>query len=280
MLITWLFDRHHQTDAVKDAVRRAQVLGTPLPTICLLHGNEDECHDMFVARIVDYELEKLNPSLGEAEHKVLSLPPNKPGSALDLHGYLRARLGDKFVNNEAAPLAEINRCFANLRAPVVIHSWLSIERWGKDARSKVQDYLAFWNQWPDLTAGQLLVVFLCINVRPPALGWLSSLLGGRDQDLDAALAEFSTLDGTGRRAGWERIICTPLPALGPITRDQAMEWATDPEVQQCFAGHYLPSAIGQIYDAQRADALPMAMLHQKLRAALQLPVASESKEFA
>ena len=236
-LITWLINRAQQTYSLARLIQCTQDLRAPRPIICLLHGNDDECHDKFVERIVRYQLKSLIPApQGSPQHFLLELP-RKYNSSPELHDFLRAGLGHNAVGNMAAAIGDVNERFANLRAPVVIHTWMGVEGWGKGERRIVQDYLGFWNGWPDMAQAQWLLIFLCIRVQPKSGGWLSSLMShkGDDGNLEAALAEFGTLEAGGRNAGLNRIICTPLPPLEPVGREDAEGWASDPKVQQVFA---------------------------------------------
>jgi hypothetical protein len=286
-LLTWLIDRFHQTLAIEETIRRAQALGAPRPILFLLHGSEDECHDKFVERIVSYELgnwfqrrDSGMPQLGVPQKFLMKMLAEKPRSAADLHNYLRASLGHQILGSTAAAVADINSYFAGLRAPVVVHSLLGIGSWGRDERSLVHEYLAFWDQWPDLTGAQLLLPFLCIRLKPPLWGKLASRLRRQDEDLDAALAEFDTLTPP-QAAGHDRkrIVCKPLPGLAPITHQDAAEWAATSKVQQLFSGCNVVGEIDRIYASQHAESLPMATLHRLLETRLEFPAAA-SEVFA
>jgi hypothetical protein len=278
-LLAWLIDRFHQTLALEETIRRAQAQGPSRPILFLLHGSEDECHDKFIERIVSCELgnwlgrpDTKAPLPGAPQKFLMKMLAEKPKSPADLHNYLRASLGHQVLGTTSAAAADINSHFAGLRAPVVVHSLLGIGGWGRDERNLVHEYLAFWEQWPDLTGAQLLLPFLCIRLRPPLWSKLSSRLRSQDEDLDAALAEFDTLAHLGQ--GWTRIVCKPLPGLAPISHQEAAEWAAGAKVQQLFGSRDLIGEIDRIYAAQRAEALPMATLHRLLEATLELPAAN------
>jgi hypothetical protein len=209
-----------------------------------------------------------------AQKFLMKMLAEKPKSSADLHHYLRASLGHNTLGTTAASAVDINSHFAALRAPVVIHSLLGIGGWGRDEHGLVHEYLAFWDQWPDLGDAQLLLPFLCIRVKPSLwhklAGW-----GRQDDDLDAALAVFDTLDRSGgSEKKWDRIVCKPLPGLAPISHQEAAEWAATPKVQELFGSSDLIREIDRIYTAERAEVLSMATLHRLLEAALQSPPAA------
>lgn len=267
-LVTWLIDRAQQTYELAKVIQQTQSTNAPRPVVCILHGNDDECHDKFVQRIVEYQLQRLIPStaLGVPQHFLLDLPARGYKSAAELHDFLRADLGANGLANMAATTADISARFALLRAPVVIQTLMRAEGWSSAAHRTVADYLEFWAQWPALAPQQWIIVFLCIRAQPKPKG-LFGLFGRKEQDTDLgrALAGFATIQSPGTQppAG-ARIICALLPQLEPISQEDAEHWAADPKVQQVFSGRDLVSEVGRIYRAQREQAIPMAALHQML----------------
>lgn len=271
-LITWLIDRAQQTYELAKMLQRVQSTSAPRPIVCLLPGNDDECHDKFVQRIVQYQLQSLIPNVALAapQHFLLDMPPRGYKSAADLHDFLRADLGANALASMAATTAEINARFAALRAPVVVQTLMRVEGWGSSAQQIVADFLAFWAQWPDLAAQQWILIFFCIRAQPKPKG-IFGIFGRKEQDvdLDRALQDFATIGaGATPRPVDARVICAALPELEPISQEDAERWAADPKVQQVFAGRDLVSEIGRIYAARRATAIPMAALHQMLMDAL------------
>lgn len=271
-LVTWLINRAQQTHELAKVIQQTQSTNAPRPVVCILHGNDDECHDKFVQRIVEYQLQRLIPStaLGVPQHFLLDLPARGYKSAAELHDFLRADLGANGLANMAATTADISARFAMLRAPVVIQTLMRAEGWSSAAHQTVADYLAFWAQWPPLAPQQWIIIFLCIRSQRKAKG-LFSLFGRKEQDADLgrALAGFSTIQTLGtQQPAQARIICALLPQLEPISQEDAERWAADPKVQQVFSGRDLVSEVGRIYSTQRERAIPMAALHQMLVATL------------
>lgn len=271
-LVTWLIDRAQQTYELAKVIQQTQNTSAPRPVICILHGNDDECHDKFVQRIVEYQLQRLIPStaLGVPQHFLLDLPARGYKSSAELHDFLRADLGANGLANMAASTADISARFAMLRAPVVIQTLMRAEGWSKAAHQTVADYLAFWAQWPALAPQQWIIIFLCIRAQPKTKG-LFGLFGRKEQDADLgqALAGFATIQSPATpQPAQARIICALLPQLEPISQEDAERWAADPKVQQVFAGRDLVSEVGRIYSTQRERAIPMAALHQMLVATL------------
>ena len=113
-LLAWLIDRFHQTLALEETIRRAQAFSTPRPILFLLHGNEDECHDKFIERIVRYELGNWLPQLAVPQKFLMKMLAEKPKSTSDLHDYLRGSLGHNTLGTTTATAADINSRLASL----------------------------------------------------------------------------------------------------------------------------------------------------------------------
>lgn len=266
-LITWLINRLLQRDQVRRTLQNALHAVAPRPIVCLLHGSDDECHDKFVQSIVQHQLERLMPArnAATAQHFVLNLPPSYR-SRDDLHDFLRADLGDRVLRSALAPAEEINDRLTALRAPAVVQTLMRVESWSEDDRAVVYDYLRFWAAWPPLSAGQLLMIFLCIREQPAPKGLFSFLARrSRPAALAQALSEFaSTEGGASRLPDLQSLHVSVLPELAPVSQEDAQQWAQDLAVQEYFAGQDLVGAIAQIYKQSGKSALPMATLHAEV----------------
>ena len=275
-LVTWLVNRSQQMYELTKIIERVLSMSAQRPIVCLLYGSDEECHEKFVQRVAQHQLKRLIPErvLDIPQHFLLDLPTRGYREPADLHDFLRANLGTNAFAGAKATVVDINSCFAGLRAPVVIQTMLSVDTWSPLQHKTVYDYLCFWNEWPALGAQQWLLVFLCIRCRAKTKGLLSFLhRKQKDTTLDGALAQFTALDDVQMgHMGLSQIVCKPLPPLEPISREDAERWASDPEVQQVFAGRDLVSEVRSLYVAKRVSAVPMATLHEMLAGALKLPI--------
>ena len=237
-LVTWLINRAQQTYELAKVIQQTQSTNAPRPVVCILHGNDDECHDKFVQRIVEYQLQRLIPStaLGVPQHFLLDLPACGYKSAAELHDFLRGRSGRQWTGKHGGDHSRHQRPLCYAARAGCDSNPDAAEGWSSAAHRTVADYLAFWAQWPPLAPQQWMIIFLCIRSQPKAKG-LFALFGRKEQDADLgqALAGFATIQSLGTQPPAQaRIICALLPQLNPSARRMPSVGRQIQRFSRCF----------------------------------------------
>jgi hypothetical protein len=111
-------------------------VGPNRPFVCVVHGDRDECHDMYKSRLQQYSLPKLirGGSAGELPFREFFLPfPISVRNAEQGFNRLRGTLAEKVADRRQASNEEIAKALSRFRTPVMLYSYLSAEMWGRTA---------------------------------------------------------------------------------------------------------------------------------------------------
>ena len=161
-LLHFLPDRHDQELALSEAIESCRRARRPL--ICLILGNDDECHDKFVERLYLHSLRgylELEPIV-PIKHVPLPFPPHTSDTS-DFHRRLRFSLANPILGRSQATVADVNAYLVAHRVPTVIHTYLRIQDWQQREEVIIRNFLEFWQGWPELAFDQWLLVCLCLR---------------------------------------------------------------------------------------------------------------------
>jgi hypothetical protein len=76
---------------------------------------------------------------------------------------LGRNLADLLLGNRSASIEEMHKVISRHAIPIMITSHLLTEDWQHDGRGLTIEFMKFWNAWPVLRPGQLLLICLCIK---------------------------------------------------------------------------------------------------------------------
>lgn len=263
-LLHFLPDRHDQELALSDAIQQCQQARRPL--VCLIFGNDDECHDKFVERLYLHSLRShlgLDPMI---PIKHIPLPfPQHTGDANDFHRRLRFSLVNPLLGRSQATIAEVNAHLVAHRAPTVLHTYLRIQAWQKHEETILRNFLEFWQEWPELAFDQWLLVCICLRCEQQPRNrlkfWQRQKQRMLYQVVEEALSSLLLKD--------ERIVWAVLPPLQEVHQADAEYWALHDDVQRICRGHDVVGDIAKIYErwarTHRSNVIPMRHLAGELR---------------
>jgi hypothetical protein len=100
----------------------------------------------------------------------------------ELSERLCKNLADSVLGRSFASLEDINEIFCKYPAPIIIHTHLLTEDWQQQGSKILNKILEFWQNWPELTPDQNLIICLSIkyqvkrrsNSEKPGFRWLLS----------------------------------------------------------------------------------------------------------
>jgi hypothetical protein len=135
------------------------------PFICVIHGEELECHGEFwermqhtaIPRSLDLEARGLS-----VEEYPLQWPLNRATSYNPLQVFW-SYLGQSLLQNSAASKEEILEFIALHEKPILISLSLLTEDFLVGGTALFSAFIGFWHALPDLPLGRTLIVAVCIK---------------------------------------------------------------------------------------------------------------------
>ena len=191
------------------------------PLICLIHGDDHQCHDKFVDCLEKIELRRvlsLKPDL--APYRVYI--PKWPCQLTELDNFqerYRKSLADSILGYSRATQQDINDWLASHPEPMMIELEFLTRSWKKHAAKIVLKVLEFWRNWPDLAPHQVLLVCLSIKYPVQRRSPLFKVFGGKpiSEEFSGALQALSHTSDN-------EIILAVLSMLKGVTQQDAEAW--------------------------------------------------------
>jgi hypothetical protein len=265
-LLPFLCDRTRQDRAFKDHVAQLGLSTAPRrPLVCVVHGDEQqgaiEYGDRLSAKLLPGVF---NSEVGQAYD--LNWPP--PGYATDLfHGFFSYDLGEQ-CGRSGATLTDLS-AFLNQHKVALVRTYIDTDAWRSCGVAGFEQFLAFWEKWPALTAAQWLVVCVRIEYVPPIPGlrrWLSRFLPflAPRQTANARLRDYlGPPHRFSARPGVEMLV---LPKLENVTRTEAVQWVLTEVPDKYYSRSVLKRRVEKLFSG--AETLPLRPLAEKLQTIL------------
>lgn len=150
------FELHKALTERKAAPRR--------PVVCIVQGDELQSHEMMWRRFVEYTLRQLlsmQPTDPAVTPYTLTWPSGSR-SPKELHQRLQFELARK-VKGGPAEISEILNHLAHIPGPVACRCSLLTENFLDAAIDPLDEFLRFWEEFPELERDQLFIVFLFVK---------------------------------------------------------------------------------------------------------------------
>jgi hypothetical protein len=169
-LLHYHCDRDDQESQLEEALKCGEANA---PLVCIIHGDEDQCHDKFLERLSHITLPRVH-GLDQEEVPVKEYAINYPANFADARKFrdrLLRNLGLEVLNRSVTKAEEIADVFARLAVPVVIQAGLLTDEWLRGGRASVDPFLGFWADWPGGESRYRLLVCLRVTYRLGPRGW-------------------------------------------------------------------------------------------------------------
>jgi hypothetical protein len=261
-ILPWLVDRSDQIDKLGEAFREFP-MPPSRPVICLLHGDDQACHDKFVERLEEIELADMLPDL-RAKGPIREVLLEWPAHTKDLHKKWIVELA-RAVNNVNAEQSEINAYLSV--SPVVVETSLLIQEWSADTAEQINSFVQFWQEWP-LAPGQYLIICFCLIYYKPKPHWFF-WRGSSIEDM------ISKVERTLFTLNNKAIV---LPRLQSVKLQDAQSWPSRKDVKRYYLEHTLTEELKKIFDNDLNKAIPMNELGKRLCALLDVTAPSQEDE--
>jgi len=258
-LLPYLCNRSQQERELSDALQRHQRENPRRPFVCIIPGDDGECHQEFLDRM---ELTAI-PRMLNLESKHLSMEEHQlPWAANRVneqaciqaftHSVARTLVGDG-----NASMDEVMKSLAANEKPLVFVSHLLTEDFVESDTKLLTAFLKFWETWPALPPGRTLISCVCLKYqRFDSMSWLTKWRMNR---LDDRLrAQVNSLDFSAL----PNVDGVVLSELKAIRRTDAEDW-TRIQAVRAFC-QIQEREIRALYQ-QPEDLIPMEKLAEQLR---------------
>ena len=236
-LVPFLVNRRHQEEMIHAAYDRATREGIPGPLVCLIHGDEYQCHDKFIERIAETLWPKLIGRTGESARPYLLEFPHEYIQCEDIHDCLRRRLKDRLRVRPEAGDRELQLAFRT--RPLLFYTNILATNWSNLRLRQLLHVLDFWEQLP--YARDILRPLICICIKYISnKKWIAAWLCARKNA--RIRREISQVD----YCRYKSIVGLTLPELLNINRGEVEDWALSDARPYCEVSRLLP-AIRDLY---------------------------------
>lgn len=262
-LLPYLCDRSFQESVLKDALENSKNL-SHRPFVCIIHGDEQECHDMFLLRLQRITLPYLF-NLKEGQILERSYPLEWPESykeRSDAFDLFRDKLANRLRCSSLASKEVMTRIIAREEKPLMIHSHLLTTNWKHQGRELTEAFLKLWNSWPDLPENRTLICCLFIKYQRSDRRsfWEAPRFRRHNREMKNFVDELNKQNF----GGYENLRGVVLPQLEAILQNDADTWIHDHASQ--FSGtvdlNMWFMKVREIYE--KSDRIPMEVLAQSL----------------
>lgn len=147
------------------------------PLICIIHGEENQCSDMFMERIVHESLFKIIPEQTQKGLKRYDFSCDTFKNSQELHEKMHASLAGNISCDMFAKPETVALILAQQKSPVLLCVTLSSDYCLAHKGTQAIDFfLEFWKNWSYAEQqNHLLLVCLCFDYKPVKRGFLDRL---------------------------------------------------------------------------------------------------------
>jgi hypothetical protein len=258
-----------------------------------VHGNEDESHDTFLPRLLNYHLPGRLRSADSIRQFQVPWPKHITPSD-DFKRHFREWLQQKVLQETTLSADGLAAFFQQQPGPVILTSTLYTDDWVDRGLSILEALRTFWND-PDNLPDCRLIHWITIRYKkappsPPAptfalsipyLRWVLSrfLLGSPQKQLkrrDKLNQQIRTNLGRLSPHGFDRLRTLVLPELQAVGHSDGDNWAASQPVRTFLGNNdtvQLGKQVGEVFDRWEAEkqqaVIPLASLGEKLHELLQ-----------
>jgi Trypsin-like peptidase domain/inactive STAND len=217
-----LCNRGEQENALLPALRQHLKKKSHRPFVCLIHGHEKEDYTGFLERL---ELRIFPMELKRAIAYTGMYSPKKVSSPIAFweplsHALLKYSGESKDV---------ICRQASSHTEPLIFKLHLNVELFAQSGERLFEHLFNFWQEWPTLTGGRVIINCVCISYKKPKDTGVFDFFASRrhrktNEGLRKLLQNFDA-------SAYPEVSIVTLPELKAITEDEVMAWIDDPDVR-------------------------------------------------
>ncbi|HYH85811.1 MAG TPA: DUF4062 domain-containing protein [Pyrinomonadaceae bacterium] len=265
--LPYLTDRSDQEHALEDQFNPDLKRIKPRrPFVCILHGDENECHDAFIQRLQTKTLPTL---LGlDREKFPARVYPlawrDKFANVEDGLAGIRQNLAQKLTGDRRATDKAMKEEIDRHEEPVLIVSHHHATGWGERQPELIRKWIEYWGGWDDLIPERNLTILHSFEYKHPeppsfARRLLSLFTSAGFEKTNSAMREFV------RSLNFKAydLHGVVLPELEAVPLGQAHDWARI-EAARYFHSQKLIDAISGVYGRAGLVEMQMRRLAEEL----------------
>ncbi len=166
LLLPYLSNRSRQAWELENTLDDCEKYLNEKPLVCIIHGNEIECHDKFIKSLHEVTLPKMLEGTGDVQ--VDLTPVEWPSMEADLNMRYKKLTNDiarALTGNRRAEPNDLKKELDGRIAAQMIYFMLPVAAWKDDEAELIEHWLKYWSEFPDLNAGKKLMIFLCLKYK-------------------------------------------------------------------------------------------------------------------
>lgn len=256
--LPYLCNRSEQEMDLKKALRQHRDNRARRPVLCVIHGDEYECHDKFIERLRTETLPELLGLKVAIEECYWNDPPPPQSTADDFWLSLGDRILAPSPNSVEECRERILKKLAASESPLFINlGWLTddCERGGAELFSS---FLQFWEEWPDLPANKLVIGGLSLTYlrSKESTSRFSFWQKSPNERLRQLVTQLKPRNS-------DKLTLAVLTELRAITRKEAEDWPNHPKVRSQY--QVPKQVITELYRQINNQPISMEKLAAKLK---------------
>ncbi len=165
-ILPYLADRSSQEAELEFTLDECEGELHEKPMICIVHGNELECHNKFIERLEEVMLPEILDGPGSVPVGMTMVEwPSMKANIKIRYKKLINNINSALTGNRQAKMEKIKEKLDNQINPQMISFMLPVAAWEKNEDELIRKWLEYWNHFPDLNGGRKLMVFLSIKYK-------------------------------------------------------------------------------------------------------------------
>ncbi|HYO90273.1 MAG TPA: hypothetical protein VEQ40_01490, partial [Pyrinomonadaceae bacterium] len=201
-----------------------------LPQVYMIRGQEGECHDSLVERLMSTRMKQIAEKKWGAQGGVITFKtPAWPavGELIERQQELQRNLFTEvdpaYMEDDLSATALAALPALQLTPLVVIRHRIHAARWDKATRELIEWYMSYWSQLKVEQTGPQFLIFLNViypRIKMQPANWLKSLLRAKQFDKRRVETDLQEI-AVGQRAGLPFLL---LKELLPVTQHEVKDW--------------------------------------------------------
>lgn len=285
-LLPYLANRKEQESQLGDVFVKFIQQPPPYHLVCIIHGDESQCHYNFLERMRKFSL----PKWLELDPEEPIIPtyhlewPAKLKDLRNLQNQLCKNLAESVLGNSLHSSEKINDFFSNYPHPVIIHTHIlteDLQKQGLEVFNKLSDFCLHLHQ---KITNQKLIIYIFIKYKNKRkktdkylwMKWLFSF--GRDffkqyrcQRINKKVRQYLQNLANSNLNHFQPLSVIVLPELEGINQAEVENWVRSEYTKQLVGEAMIEPLIQQVgmmfadWEAQQSsDTIPMHDLAEKL----------------